>query len=148
MREMFQEIYQALLSGQELAVATIVSDSGSTPRTAGSKMIVYPDGHISGTIGGGAVEADTIASARHLFETRGAVMASYDLSQDGHADTMDLVCGGRITVLIEHVVVSDESIERFGTAHQELEKARPFFLDWKDYGRQRALPGRTHRAKS
>lgn len=72
MREIFDEIYQALLNGQELTVATIISDTGSTPRSSGSKMIVYPYGDISGTIGGGAVEGDVIQRALRLFETQGA----------------------------------------------------------------------------
>lgn len=127
MGELFQEIYQALLDGQALVVVTIISDSGSTPRTAGSRMVVYADGRISGTIGGGAVEADAIEAARRLFETRGAVMASYDLSLDGHADTMDLVCGGRIRVLIEHVPVNDDNIEIYAVACEELKMTRPFF---------------------
>ncbi|MDJ0666911.1 MAG: XdhC family protein [Desulfobacterales bacterium] len=127
MSEILQEIYQVLVDGQELVVATIISDSGSTPRTAGSKMLVYTDGRISGTIGGGAVEADVIRTARHLFETRGAVMAAYDLSQDGHADAMDLVCGGRITVLVEHVPVNNINIETYAAACEELKMSRPFF---------------------
>ena len=60
MKTIFHEIHQALHNGQDLAVAAIVRASGSTPRTAGSKLIVYPDGAISGTIGGGAVEGDVI----------------------------------------------------------------------------------------
>ena len=144
MPEMMQEIYQALVDGRELVVATIISDSGSTPRTAGSKMVIYPDGRISGTIGGGAIEADTIATARQLFETGGAVRAFYDLSQDSRVDTMDLVCGGRITVLVEHLPVSDENIELFRTAYQELEKARSFFWIGKiTGGRARCQVART-----
>ena len=72
MGEQFHKIYQALASGQAIAVATIVSDAGSTPRSSGSKMIVYPNGNISGTIGGGAVEGDVIQRALRLFKTGGA----------------------------------------------------------------------------
>ena len=69
MREIFDEIYQALLNGQEITVATIISDRGSTPRNSGSKMIVYRNSIISGTIGGGAIEGDVIQRALRLFET-------------------------------------------------------------------------------
>ena len=69
MREIFDEIYQALLNGQEITVATIISDRGSTPRNSGSKLIVYPNSTISGTIGGGAIEGDVIQRALRLFET-------------------------------------------------------------------------------
>jgi xanthine dehydrogenase accessory factor len=123
----FHEICQALLNGQELAVASIISDKGSTPRSSGSKMIVYPDGDICGTIGGGAVEGDVIQRALRLFTTGGAEIASYDLNHNGHAEQMDLLCGGRMKVLIEHVAVNDDNINLFGLAHEELKMSRPFW---------------------
>ena len=130
MREIshFHEIFRALRNGQELAVATIVSDAGSTPRSSGSKMIVYPDGDISGTIGGGAVEGDVIQRALRLFKTGGAEIVFYDLSQNGHAEQMDLRCGGRMKVLIEHAAVNDENINLFGSANEELKMSRPFWF--------------------
>ena len=39
------------------ALVTVAATSGSVPREPGSKMIVYADGKISGTIGGGKFEA-------------------------------------------------------------------------------------------
>ncbi len=39
--------------GKELAIATITSAKGSTPREVGTKMVVLGDGSIHGTIGGG-----------------------------------------------------------------------------------------------
>ena len=123
----FHEISQALRSGQDLAVATIISDTGSTPRSSGSKMIVYPNGDISGTIGGGAVEGDVVQRALRLLKTGGAEIVSYDLSQNGHAEQMDLLCGGRMKVLIAHVAVNDENINLFGSAHEELKMSRPFW---------------------
>ena len=126
MTEMFHEICQALRRGEELAVATIINDSGSTPRNAGSRMVVFADGRTSGTIGGGAIEGDVIQRALRLFETGGAEMVTYDLSQHGYAEQMDLICGGRIKVLIDHLAVIEENIKLFGAAHEELRMARPF----------------------
>lgn len=127
MIEIFQEIYHTLLQGKELVVVTIISDSGSTPRTSGSRMIVYRDGRISGTIGGGAVEGDVIQSALCLFKTRGAIIATYDLSQTGDTAQTDLICGGQVQILIEHVSVSDKSIKVYGEAYQEIKISQPFF---------------------
>ncbi len=126
MKTLFHEIHQALRNGQELAVATIITDSGSTPRNSGSRMIVFADGRASGTIGGGAIEGDVIQRALNLLETGGADIVPYDLSQDGHAEQMDLICGGRIKVLIEHLAVNDENMELFGAAHEEMRMSRPF----------------------
>ena len=127
MSEMFHEICQALLNGQEVAVATIISDRGSTPRTSGSKMIVYPNGGISSTIGGGAVEGDVIQRAMRLFQTRGAEIVSYDLNRGVNIDQMDLICGGRLQVLIEHVPAHEENIGLYHSAQEELNGARSFF---------------------
>jgi xanthine dehydrogenase accessory factor len=50
--------------GRAIVLATIVSRHGSTPRTAGTRMIVTADGRIRGTIGGGLVEANVIEAVR------------------------------------------------------------------------------------
>jgi xanthine dehydrogenase accessory factor len=127
MSEMFHEICQALLNRQELAVATIISDRGSTPRTSGSKMVVYPNSDISGTIGGGTVEGDVIQRALRLFETRGAEIVSYDLNRGANIDRLDLICGGRIQVLIEHMTVHEKNIDLFISAQEEMKNSRSFF---------------------
>ncbi len=123
---MFDEIHQALLEGQELAVATIIGDKGSTPRTSGSKMIVYRNGCISGTIGGGAVEGDVIQRAKGLFETRGAQIVAYDLSRNTNVRGMDVICGGRMQILIENVHAHEKNIELYNAAQEEINMSRSF----------------------
>ena len=124
MQELFHEICQALRSEQALALATIIDDSGSTPRTSGSRLIVFADGRTSGTIGGGAIEGDVIQRALQLLETGGAEMVPYDLSRHGHTEQMDLICGGRIKVLIEHVPATRHNIDLHHCAQNALEKSR------------------------
>jgi xanthine dehydrogenase accessory factor len=89
--------------GESVVLATIVEHSGSTPRTAGSRMIVRSDGRISGTIGGGRLEAEVIADAVGLFATGGARVRSFDLGAGDIVDAMDMICGGRVTVFLEPV---------------------------------------------
>ena len=48
---------------ETLAVATILYTRGSTPRKAGTSMVVFPDGSIFGTIGGGRAENEIRLSA-------------------------------------------------------------------------------------
>lgn len=126
MTEIFQEIYHSLREGKELVLATIASSSGSTPRTSGSKMIVYGDGRISGTIGGGAVEGDVIQKALTLFTTLGWTFSSYNLNPSGNAEQMDLVCGGQMQVLMEHVPVNSKNIELYGVVCEEIQQSRSF----------------------
>ena len=39
---------------QAAALCTVIESQGSTPRHTGSKMLVYPDGRLIGTVGGGS----------------------------------------------------------------------------------------------
>lgn len=127
MSELFHEIFQSLVKGDNLVLATIVGDSGSTPRTSGSDMVVYSDGTISGTIGGGIVEGDVIKSALNLFGPGGAIISSYNLARTGKTDDMDLVCGGQMKILIEHLTAHEENIELFRSMCEEMKLSRPFF---------------------
>ena len=60
---LFEEIVRLKKSGSPGALATVIAAKGSTPRNIGAKMLVYGDGTICGSIGGGKPEADTIKAA-------------------------------------------------------------------------------------
>ncbi|KKL28148.1 hypothetical protein LCGC14_2378030, partial [marine sediment metagenome] len=53
--------------GIDFALATIVDTDASTPQDIGSKMIVYKDGSIEGTVGGGPLEAFIISKAKECL---------------------------------------------------------------------------------
>ena len=52
--------YLSQRTNETLAVATILHTAGSTPRKAGTSMVVFPDGSIFGTIGGGRAENEIL----------------------------------------------------------------------------------------
>lgn len=56
-------------AGEIVALATIVRAQGSTPRATGAKMLVFRDGTIKGTIGGGEMERCVIEEARAALES-------------------------------------------------------------------------------
>lgn len=77
-------------------LCTILEKSGSAPRGPGAWMLVYPDGHTVGTVGGGAVEYQAGRDALALWNSGGSAREiSYDL---GSGAELGMVCGGRITV--------------------------------------------------
>lgn len=127
MSELFQEICDSLVRGNELVLATVVSHKGSTPRTSGSNMVIYSDGSISGTIGGGIIEGEVIRSAMKLFASKGARLSSYNLARTGKADDLDIVCGGQMKILIEHLASHPGNMKMFELMCEELTNARPFF---------------------
>lgn len=82
------------------AIATILSSKGSVPRKAGAKMIVWPDGRILGSIGGGCSEGHVITAARQIIDQGG--FQTLDLDMTGEvAEDEGMVCGGIMQVFIE-----------------------------------------------
>ena len=55
--DIFEEIARIRRERTEAALATVVGGEKGTPGKMGFRMRVYPDGWISGTVGGGLVEA-------------------------------------------------------------------------------------------
>ena len=84
-------------SGKAYAFAVITETEGATPRHPGAKMIVYEDGMIAGTIGGGEIEQHVINEALHCMACRSPVMKTWDVVQSGG------LVSGRETIYIEPV---------------------------------------------
>ncbi|MCM3881654.1 MAG: XdhC/CoxI family protein [Vicinamibacterales bacterium] len=99
-QEVFEALNRALERGEDAALVTIVSSQGSTPQRVGAKMLVYPDGRMVGTIGGGCYENDAFWKAREAIQTRKPLLVKYDLNDD-FAQENGLVCGGQMQVYIE-----------------------------------------------
>lgn len=102
-REVYAAITDAAAHNQKLAVATIVTASGSTPQRTGAKLLVYEDGRVAGTVGGGCVEADVWAEARAALAENSGRLCRFSLRDDPEAspDEEGMVCGGDLEVLIE-----------------------------------------------
>jgi len=101
-------VYQALLEASEQsipsALATVLSTNGSIPRHAGSKMLIYSDGNIVGTIGGGKMESEVIAAAKEVISSGEPRTETYTLNSIANGDPG--ICGGTATIFIEAVAVS------------------------------------------
>src|SRR4030067_2800789 len=69
--------------GDPVALATVVRAGGAVPRHPGSKMLVFPDGRIEGTIGGGEMESRVITEARTALRDGQPRMLRYELSDPG-----------------------------------------------------------------
>ena len=122
MREVFEAALRAEQDGEAAALVTVVSTEGSTPQKAGAKMVVYADGRLVGTIGGGCVEAEMTWRARQVIDNRKSQLASYDLTPD-QAGEDGLVCGGRMEVFIEPIE-STPTLCLFGAGHVAQPLAR------------------------
>jgi len=102
MKKLIQQICTSLNDGEDLVLVTISNQSGSTPRLAGAKMIIYRDGRIAGTIGGGLVEAQAMKEAKGCFAGGHSMRRSFDLS-NGDAAVSDMICGGKLELFLEFI---------------------------------------------
>ncbi|WP_308639843.1 XdhC family protein [Paenibacillus silvisoli] len=100
--ELLKRIVSIRSSGAQAALATVIRTKGSTPRKVGAKMIVYGDGTIDGTIGGGCGEGEVIEIALDVIATQKCAQHIVDLTtglfyEDGG------ICGGLQYVFIEPI---------------------------------------------
>ena len=73
----YESLIKADKEGRRYALATIVRTVGCTPRSAGTKMLVYPDGSIEGTVGGGIAEKLVIEDALDCMRTGKPLLKRY-----------------------------------------------------------------------
>lgn len=82
------------------AIVTVIETKGSTPRGAGAKMAVSPQGQVTGSIGGGCSEAAVIRDAVAIIGTGRYKLMDIDLTGEV-AESDGMVCGGTMKVLVE-----------------------------------------------
>ena len=80
----------------------IVRSRGSTPRHASSKMLVYPDGHILGTVGGGEVENRVIKEALLAMQDNKPRLLEYNMTDPERGDPG--ICGGQLEIYVEPII--------------------------------------------
>jgi xanthine dehydrogenase accessory factor len=101
-----QSIYQALseleTTHKPAALCIVVKTSGSTPRHATSKMLVYPDGHILGTVGGGELENRVIRNALETLKDGISRLLEFSMADPSRGDVG--VCGGQVEVFVEPIL--------------------------------------------
>lgn len=100
-REIFQKLSDLKTQGIDVALATIVETTGSTPRGVGAKMILCADGTIYGSVGGGCGENEVKSAAlRCLLGTKSPQLLEVSLLDDLGTRGGD-VCGGKMLIFVE-----------------------------------------------
>lgn len=113
--DLFEEVVRLRRDGRKCALATIVEVNGSIPSYESAKILVRDDGSMTGTIGGGCVEADVWAAAREAIDTEKPRRMKFNLSQDAAYDN-GLICGGQLEVYIEPLLPHPRAFI-FGAGH-------------------------------
>lgn len=111
MNDLLTCLVAALERGENLAQASILTHEGSTPRSAGSRMLLAADPAggariLAGTVGGGLVEARVMERAAEVLADGRRRVEGFDLTGELAAGA-DMICGGRLRVFLERVTPGD-----------------------------------------
>ena len=116
MREVLKHTQELLDSGTPFVAVTLVDAKGSTPQDPGSRMLVTESGRQWGTIGGGRVEAKTLAEAAEFLSesnpTHQTRLVHWSLNKD-----VGMTCGGSVTLFFERHHAHPWTIAIYGAGH-------------------------------
>ncbi len=99
-----QAIVDALQNNKPAALATVVKTRGASPRNVGAKMLVFADGSIVGSVGGGEMELRIITAAKQVLADGQPRYMDMTLSNDQRGDPM--ICGGEMEIFIEPLITT------------------------------------------
>lgn len=102
MTTIFEELAEIEKKNQAAALCMVVRSRGSTPRHTSSKMIVYPDGSIVGTVGGGEMERRVIEEAKAAIQEGVPRYLTYNMTDPSKGDPG--ICGGQLEVYVEPII--------------------------------------------
>jgi xanthine/CO dehydrogenase XdhC/CoxF family maturation factor len=85
-----------------VALATVVSTWGSSPRPAGSMLIVDEAGEMQGSVSGGCIEGAVIREAMEIMHGAPPKLLEFGVSNE-EAWEVGLACGGRVQVWVEAI---------------------------------------------
>ncbi len=116
MKDVLRDACELCRKNTPSVLAIIVRKHGSSPRGVGAAMLVTREGLVSGTIGGGAIEAEAIAMAKKLIGTRDVIRHRFVLNEQ-NAMSIGMVCGGENEVAF--FPIAQEDGEHLGTLMKE-----------------------------
>jgi xanthine dehydrogenase accessory factor len=110
MVNLFVEIDRLLQSGESLVLARIIRQSGSAPRSVGTKQLIRADGTLVGTIGGGLLEYEVVRKAAAVHATGLSAIIHFQLTGRDAAES-EMLCGGLVDVFLERLDAADSGVK-------------------------------------
>ena len=109
MKDIIRILQNRFETGKSSILAVVVDDTGSAPRGAGASMVVGENGLISGTIGGGNLEYQSIKIAQRLLDEGKSKLEHFCLAPNQVAD-LGMICGGNVNVLFLYLPTDENSL--------------------------------------
>jgi xanthine/CO dehydrogenase XdhC/CoxF family maturation factor len=89
-------------AGRDVAVATVTSTWGSSPRPAGSQLVVDGSGAMVGSVSGGCIESAVVREAQEAIADGKPRLLDFGVTNE-QAWEVGLACGGKLQVYIERL---------------------------------------------
>ncbi len=106
MKEIYSKIVELFEKNRVSVLATITYQSGSSPRGAGTKMLIMEDGSYVGTIGGGLLEKIVMEKASEVLSNFTPLRFSYRMEGD-EIDEAEMTCGGNVEIFMEPILADN-----------------------------------------
>ncbi len=94
---------------RKVALATVISTWGSSPRPIGGQMAIDNNGEIIGSVSGGCIEGAVITEGINSIIDGKTRIKDYGISND-MAWEVGLACGGELKVLVQPLNIEDDII--------------------------------------
>ena len=88
--------------GRGVALATVVSTWGSSPRPVGSQLVVDDRGGMLGSVSGGCIEGAVVLEARAAITDGKSRTLDFGVTNE-QAWEVGLACGGKVQVYVERL---------------------------------------------
>jgi xanthine/CO dehydrogenase XdhC/CoxF family maturation factor len=89
-------------AGKGVALATVTATWGSSPRPAGSQLVVSTDGKMLGSVSGGCIEGAVFKEAQEVIADGKPRLLDFGITNE-QAWEVGLACGGKLQVFVEKV---------------------------------------------
>jgi len=91
-----------LEEGKGVALATVVTTWGSSPRPVGSQLAVDDSGKFVGSVSGGCIEGAVVDQALAAIKDGETRLLDFGVTNE-QAWEVGLACGGKVQVFVERV---------------------------------------------
>ena len=88
--------------GRGVALATVVSTWGSSPRPVGSQLVVDDQGAMLGSVSGGCIEGAVVLEALEAIADGKPRTLDFGVTNE-QAWEVGLACGGKVQVYVERI---------------------------------------------
>jgi xanthine dehydrogenase accessory factor len=100
MRDILSDLDRWRVDNHPIAIATVIQTWGSSPRRAGAKMALTPDGKMSGSVSGGCVEGAVYEAGVEVLKSNHPQLLHFGVA-DETAWEVGLACGGSIDIFVK-----------------------------------------------